>query len=96
LAKNVRRFGMETNLDRFGRVIIPKKVRDKLGLRPGAVLEVQQQGGDVLLKPVQEEPRLLEKDGVLVFEGKASGDLAESVQSHRRERLKRVVRGDMT
>ena len=87
---------METNLDRFGRVIIPKKVRDKLGLRPGAVLEVQQQGGDVLLKPVQEEPRLLEKDGVLVFRGKASGDLTESVQTHRRERLKRVMKGDMT
>jgi len=86
---------METNLDRFGRVIIPKKVRDKLGLRPGAVLEVQPQGGDVLLKPVQEEPRLLERDGVLVFKGKALGDLGEAVQSHRRERLKRVVRGDM-
>jgi AbrB family looped-hinge helix DNA binding protein len=86
---------METNLDRFGRVIIPKKVRDKLGLRPGAVLEVEQQGGDVLLKPVQEEPRLLEKDGVLVFRGKASGDVAESVRSHRRERLKRIVQGDI-
>jgi AbrB family looped-hinge helix DNA binding protein len=94
--KMLGRFEMETNLDRFGRVIIPKKVRDKLGLRPGAVLEVQQQGGDVLLKPVPEEPRLLEKDGVLVFRGKAAGDLAESVQSHRRARLKRVVQGDMT
>lgn len=87
---------METRLDRFGRVIIPKKGRDKLGLRPGAALEVQQQGGDVLLKPVQEEPRLLEKDGVLVFRGKASGDLAEPVQSHRRERLPRGVLGDTT
>lgn len=87
---------METRLDRFGRVIIPKKVRDKLGLEPGMVLEVQQQGGDVLLKPLQEEPRLLEKDGVLVFGGKALGDLAEPVQSHRWKRLKRVVQGDLT
>ncbi|MGE5310524.1 MAG: AbrB/MazE/SpoVT family DNA-binding domain-containing protein [Nitrospirota bacterium] len=87
---------METNLDRFGRVIIPKKVRDKLGLRPGAVLEVHQQGEGVLLKPLQEEPRLLERDGVLVVRGKASGDLTESVQIHRRERVKRVVKGDMT
>jgi AbrB family looped-hinge helix DNA binding protein len=86
---------METNLDRFGRVIIPKRVRDKLGLKPGAVLEVEEQGGDVLLKPVQEEPRLLERDGVLVFGGEALGDLAESVQKHRRERLKGVMRGDM-
>lgn len=85
---------METNLDRFGRVILPKKVRDKLGLKPGAVLEVQEQGGDVLLKPVQEEPCLLEKEGVLVFGGKAAGDLAEAVQSHRRERLKRIMQAD--
>jgi AbrB family looped-hinge helix DNA binding protein len=87
---------METRLDRFGRVIIPKKARDKLGLEPGTVLEVQQQGGDVLLKPLQQEPRLLEKNGVLVFRGKALQDLAESVQSHRRERLKRVAQGDTT
>jgi AbrB family looped-hinge helix DNA binding protein len=86
---------METNLDRFGRVIIPKRVREKLGLKPGAVLEVQEQGGDLLLKPVLDEPRLLERDGVLVFGGEALGDLTESVQSHRRERLKRVMRGDM-
>ena len=86
---------METNLDRFGRVIIPKRVREKLGLKPGALLEVQQQGGDLLLKPVQEEPRLLERDGVLVFGGEALGDLAESVQSDRREGRKRVRRDDM-
>jgi AbrB family looped-hinge helix DNA binding protein len=74
---------MRIRVDRFGRVTIPKKVRDKLGLEPGTVLEVQQQGGSVLLKPVPEEPRLLEKDGVLVFRGTASGDLAGAVQSHR-------------
>ena len=30
---------METTLDRFGRVVIPKQVRDDLGLKPGAVLD---------------------------------------------------------
>jgi len=28
---------METTLDKFGRIVIPKRVRDDLGLKPGAV-----------------------------------------------------------
>ena len=32
---------METILDRFGRVVIPKKVREDLGLEPGVVLKIK-------------------------------------------------------
>ncbi len=37
---------MEITVDRFGRVVIPKEVREGLGLEPGSVLRV---GGSGLL-----------------------------------------------
>jgi AbrB family looped-hinge helix DNA binding protein len=31
---------MEVTIDKFGRILIPKKVREMLGLKPGQVLEL--------------------------------------------------------
>lgn len=81
---------MKTLLDRFGRVVIPKEIRDSLGLKPGEVLEVEQTDDEVVLKPLREEHPIKVKDGVLVYEGTATGNLMEAVKAHRDERLKRV------
>lgn len=81
---------METTLDRFGRVVIPKEVRDILGLKPGELLKVEQSDDEVILKPLREEPPIKVKDGVLVYTGIATGNLMEAVRGHREERLRRA------
>lgn len=84
---------MQTTIDKFGRVVLPKTVRDDLGLRPGAVLSVELREDQVLLKPLREGSLLIEKEGVLVFAGAAAGDLAGALGSHRDERLGRIAGG---
>ncbi len=79
---------MEVTLDKFGRVVIPKAVRDQLGLGPGAVLEIEE--GDeegILLRPLRPEPDLVEDRGVLVFTGEATADLERAVARHREGRI---------
>lgn len=83
---------METRVDRFGRVVIPKRVRDDLGLGPGTVLIVEERGRAVSLTPLTEEP-LGDEGGVLVFRGRAVGDLAGAVDEAREARLSDLAVG---
>ena len=84
---------MDTTIDRFGRVVIPKQVRADLGLRPGTVLQIEEGEQEILLKPVKEEPSVVIKDGVLVFSGKATDDILEAMRTHREARLHRMLPG---
>jgi AbrB family looped-hinge helix DNA binding protein len=84
---------METTLDKFGRIVIPKRVRDDLGLKPGAVLQIEQADQRILVEPVNEGPRVVVKNGVLVFSGTATGDIVGAIQVNRQERLSEVGSG---
>jgi len=77
---------MEITLDKFGRVVIPRRVREHLGLGPGTVLEVETREQDILLRPRRTEPDLVEEDGVLVFTGEPTGDLERAVDDQRKAR----------
>ena len=81
---------METKLDKFGRVVLPKDIRNNLDLKPGQVLKIEKSNDEVILKPLRKESPLHVKDGVLIFSGTATGDIIEAVRLHREERLKKV------
>ena len=73
---------METRLNKFGRVVLPKDIRDHLDLKPGQVLKVERANEEVILKPLEKEFPLHVKDKVLVYSGGVTGDIAEAVKQH--------------
>ncbi len=77
---------MEAILDKFGRIVIPKKIRDDFSLGPGSPIHIEKGKNEILLKPVEGEPGLIEKDGVLVFTGKAVVNLETRIEDLRNER----------
>jgi len=81
---------METTLDRFGRVVIPKKVREDLGLEPGVVLQIKQENEKILMEPMHNEPRIVLKKGVLVVTGSATGSIEDAVRTLRKKRISKV------
>jgi AbrB family looped-hinge helix DNA binding protein len=83
---------MKTTVDRFGRIVVPKEIRDRHGLMPGSGVEVEDAGETITLRRSDELPGLVEKDGILVFRGRATGDLEAAIRAHRSERI-RTVRG---
>ena len=79
--------GQSATVDSFGRVVIPKAVRSRLGLGPGSVLDVAGDEESIVLRPVREEAPLRVVGGVLVYGGEAEEDLGSAVERHRRERV---------
>ena len=79
---------MEATVDRFGRIVIPKKIRDDFNLKTGAPLRIVEGDNEIVLKPIEGEPSLIEKDGVLVFTGKAVGNIEDNLEQSRRERIR--------
>lgn len=82
---------MDVKLDRFGRVVLPKTIRDDLDLEAGDVLVVEEVDEGILLRPVRDEPGLVDKDGVLVFTGKPTEDVAHTLEKLRAGRLRGLV-----
>jgi AbrB family looped-hinge helix DNA binding protein len=60
---------MTTTLDRFGRIVIPGALRNKLGLLPGTEVELTDEGSSLQLRAVRESGRLVKKHGLICIEG---------------------------
>ena len=78
---------MRTTVDRFGRIVVPKEIRDRHGLIPGSGVEIEDAGETITLRRSDELPGLVEKDGILVFRARPTGDLDKAIRAHRDERL---------
>ncbi len=57
---------MKTTIDRAGRVVIPKAVREAAGLTPGLELEVRCRDGIVEIEPLCADIKLVRKGSLLV------------------------------
>ena len=56
-------------LDKAGRVVIPKNLREELHLEPGDQLELEHEGERVTLRPMRAGSPLRKEHGVWVFRG---------------------------
>ena len=82
-------------LDKAGRVVIPKALRDELRLAPGDSLALESDGGLLMLRPVRSSSPLRKKRGIWVFHGDRKISAAETdraLESVRQER-DRELRG---
>jgi AbrB family looped-hinge helix DNA binding protein len=61
------RMNVRLTMDKAGRVVIPKPLREKLHLEPGDVLEMENTGEQITLRPVRGTGPLTKEHGVWVF-----------------------------
>ncbi len=62
---------MRLRIDKSGRIVVPKPLRDRLGLKPGTELEAVDQSGGVFLRVVEQRPAMVKIDGLWVHQGVA-------------------------
>lgn len=65
---------MRVAIDGAGRIVVPKPMRDRLGVRGPSELEVLEEDGRIVICPVAGTVDLVDRDGLLVAE--RSGDVA--------------------
>ena len=83
-----------TEIDKAGRVVVPKKMRDALHLVPGTRLTLRQDGDAIVLEPEYHPRGLYLLDGWPVFDGggEAPVDATDWVARDREERLDLLMR----
>jgi AbrB family looped-hinge helix DNA binding protein len=80
-------------LDRAGRVLIPKTLREEWRLHPGDTLQLDSQGEEmVTLRPVRARALLKKELGVWVYQGEtASASIPALIDREREKRLREML-----
>ena len=83
---------MQVKIDKAGRIVLPKPVRDRLRLRQGSDLEIEERPEGLLLKPVDQRPSMIQKNGLWIHLGKLPKglDWETLVDEVRDERIKEL------
>ena len=86
--------GMEVRIDKAGRIVVPKPLRERLGFRPDTELEAIEQPGGVLLKRVEQRPSMVKVDGLWVHQGSAEpgANWDRTLEDVREERIASVLK----
>lgn len=79
-------------LDRAGRLMIPKALRQKLHLSPGDTLQLESEGDRITIRPVRPEALLKKEQGVWVFQGeRANASIPDLIDQQREKRLRELT-----
>ena len=80
-------------IDIAGRVVLPKPVRDRFGLKAGTDLEIEETAEGVVLKPVRQRPSLVNRNGLLMHRGKLPKgyDWGRLIDDDREDRIRRLA-----
>lgn len=65
---------MKSTVDAVGRIVVPKSLRDALGLTAGSTVDITRYGAGLQLVPTGRTARLVEESGVLVATGETAID----------------------
>jgi len=86
--------GMELRIDKAGRIVVPKPLRERLGFKPDTELEAIEQPEGVLLRRVQQRPSMVKVDGLWVHQGSAEpgANWERILENLREERIESVLK----
>jgi AbrB family looped-hinge helix DNA binding protein len=81
-------------IDKAGRVVLPKPVRDALLISPGDSLELESSEDRIILRPARGKARIYKKQGVWVLHGDAplsASVVDDTIRKVRRERERAIL-----
>ena len=94
IANNNKGVIMVTTIDKFGRVIIPKRFRSQLGISFETTLNISEDGEKIIIELVEDKAPIIDKNGILVFTGKIESKVDVSIDNDRNKRMEKLLSGE--
>jgi AbrB family looped-hinge helix DNA binding protein len=84
--------GMKLKIDKAGRVILPKPMRDRFGIRAGSDLEIRETPDGIVLRLADQKPSLIKKGSFWVHTGEIPPgyDILKAIDEDREERMRKA------
>lgn len=85
---------MNLKIDQAGRIVVPKPIRQRLGLRPNTEIEIVEREGGLFLRPVESRPSMIRVHGRWVHQGVAEpgADFDRLMDDVREERIQSILK----
>jgi AbrB family looped-hinge helix DNA binding protein len=87
---------MKATIDRAGRLVIPKPLRDRAGLKPGMEVELRYSQGTIEISPPPAKGRVVREGSFLVWESPAGTPeitqeaINQAIEDDREERMREI------
>jgi AbrB family looped-hinge helix DNA binding protein len=80
------------SIDKAGRVVLPKALREQMHVDAGDDLLVEAEGDRITLRPIRQEALLKKELGVWVYQGEASSrSIPELIEAEREKRVREFL-----
>jgi AbrB family looped-hinge helix DNA binding protein len=80
-------------LDKAGRVVLPKPLRQQMHLGPGDRLQLDSEGERITLRPLRPKVLLKKEYGVWVYQGEPTDvSITDLMDREREKRLRELIR----
>ena len=84
----------KTKIDDFGRLVIPKKIRDDLGISKGTEMSIISKDNEIIIRIDNvDRPFIKDQEGVFVVCSKPTGSLKEAIEKNRDDRIRKILGG---
>jgi AbrB family looped-hinge helix DNA binding protein len=86
---------MKRKIDGAGRIVIPKQIRQRLGLLPNTEMEMTERADVILLRRLEQQPSVvMRENGLWVHTGKIDPDfdLNKLINDVREERIRDLLK----
>ena len=83
-------------IDKAGRLVLPKPIRDALHLKPGDALEIEQTGDAITMRQPRSKAVMKRKNGFWVFDtgGRITTEMLNKTRDEIREEHERRILGE--
>jgi AbrB family looped-hinge helix DNA binding protein len=79
------------SIDKAGRVVLPKSLREKMRVEAGDDLLVEAEGDRITLRPVRQEALLKKEYGIWVYQGEPSdASIPDLIDAEREKRIREL------